>query len=361
MHNLAPHLFVEPILTSKKSSDPAISTGLGRFCREKFKGLLSVRSTALGAMRSFLIKEGFKEATTSSLVNIAGSCENPYASFTLDYYGREAHLSQSAQLQLEAIVIRLKQAVFTVNNSFREEDYADPESSGRRLSEFTLIEPERPYEIATPEQVLEHIITTKEQLVKSTIEQVLLDNEYELKLLGSHIEYLKMLLQKPFRKITYDDAISVLNSEGSTYRFGDDLGIKEERKILSHFDNIPTFVTHYPAHLKFFNVKRTSDGQRSYSVDLLTPRLGETAGGAVREEDGDKIKNQLLASRIAEYIRSRGGNTIDQFQEYLNLFEQEEPTIRAGFGLGFERFIGFILNSTDILETIAYRSMQPKA
>ncbi len=336
-----------------------ISTGLGDFSKEKFNALLNVRSVALSALRDGLVKDGYTEVSTSSLVNIAGSCENPYVSFSLNYYGREAHLSQSAQLQLEALVIRLKRGVFTVNSSFREENYDDPEAKGRRLSEFTLVEPEIPYENLTAEEALEQIIATEEKIIKSAIKEVLKNCEKDIALLGGKVDYLKSVLGKSFARLTYDEALGLLNKEGGNYKFGDDLNVKEERKILAHFDNIPTFVSHYPAKIKFFNMKRTPDGERVYSVDLLIPRLGETTGGAVREEDGEKIKQYLLESKIAKYIREQNGNPLEQFREYFNLFEQEKPTLRGGFGIGFERFVGFLLNSNDILETIAYRAMQP--
>lgn len=336
-----------------------ISTGLGDFSKEKFNALLNVRGTALTALRSALVKDGHTEVSTSSLVNIAGSCENPYASFSLNYYGREAHLSQSAQLQLEALVIRLKRGVFTVNNSFREENYDDPEAKGRRLSEFTLIEPEKPYEGLTAEEALNQIIALEEKVIKSAIKETLNGCEKDIMLLGGNVDYLKSVLKKNFARLTYNEALELLNKEGGSYKFGDDLNVKEERKILAHFDNIPTFVSHYPAKIKFFNMKRTPDGERVYSVDLLMPRLGETTGGAVREEDGKKIKQHLLDSKIAKYIREQGGDPLEPFREYFNLFEQENPTLRGGFGVGFERFVGFLLNSNDILETITYRAMQP--
>ena len=336
-----------------------ISTGLGDFSKEKFNALLNVRGVALSSLRSALVKDGHTEVSTSSLVNIAGSCENPYASFKLNYYGHEAHLSQSAQLQLEALVIRLKRGVFTVNNSFREENYDDPEAKGRRLSEFTLIEPEKPYEGLTAEEALSQIIALEEKVIKTAIKEVLETCEKDIALLGGNVDYLKLVLRKNFARFTYDEALELLNKEGGNYKFGDDLNVKEERKILAHFDNIPTFVSHYPAKIKFFNMKRTPDGERVYSVDLLMPRLGETTGGAVREEDGEKIKQYLLDSKIAKYIREQNGDPIEPFREYFNLFEQEKPTLRGGFGIGFERFVGFLLNSNDILETIAYRAMQP--
>ncbi len=337
-----------------------IRTGLGKFSKEKFNALLNVRGTTLVGIRNALLKNRYTEVSTSSLVNIAGSCENPYASFTLNYYGREAHLSQSAQLQLEAIVIRLKRGVFTVNSSFREENYDDPETQGRRLSEFTLIEPEKPYEGLTPDEALNSIIATEEKVCKSAIKLVLNENEKDIGLLGGKADYLKSVLDKPFNRLTYDDAIVLLNQKGGSYKFGDDFGIAEERKILEHYNNAPTFVTHYPAKLKFFNMKRTHDGARVYSVDLLTPRLGETSGGAVREEDGEKVRRYLLDSRIAKYIHEHGGNPLEQFREYVQLFEQEKPVIRGGFGIGLERFVGFLLNSNDILDTIAYKAMQPE-
>lgn len=337
-----------------------IATGLGKFSKEKFNALLNVRSMALGALRNALIKDGYTEVSTSSLVNIAGSCENPYASFSLNYYGREAHLSQSAQLQLEALVIRLKRGVFTVNNSFREENYDDPEAKGRRLSEFTLIEPEKPYEGLTADEALDQLIATEEKILKSATQDVLAQYGSDIALLGGKVDYLKSIPDQKFNRLTYDDALEFLNKEGGSYQFGDDLGVSEERKILNHFDNIPTFVTHYPAKIKFFNMKRTPDGERVYSVDLLMPRLGETVGGAVREEDGEKIKEYLLSSKVAQYIQDQGGDHLEPFREYFNLFEQEQPTMRGGFGIGFERFVGFLLNSNDILDTIAYRSMQPE-
>lgn len=250
-----------------------IATGLGKFSKDKFNALLNVRSSALTALRAGLIKDGYTEVSTSSLVNIAGSCENPYASFTLNYYGREAHLSQSAQLQLEALVIRLKRGVFTVNNSFREENYDDPDAKGRRLSEFTLIEPEKPYEGLDAEEALNEIIKTEEKIIKGATKDVLEQCEKDIVLLGGKIDYLKSVLAKPFTRLTYDEALKLLNEKDGNYNFGDDLNTKEERQVLAHFDNFPTFVTHYPAKIKFFNMKRTSDGERVYSVDLLLPQL----------------------------------------------------------------------------------------
>ena len=106
-------------------------------------------------------------------------------------------------------------------------------------------------------------------------------------------------------------------------------------------------------------MKRTPDGKLCYSVDLLTPRLGETAGGAVREEDGEKIEAQLCASKIGTFLKSKGQDPTTPFKEYFNLFKQEEPLLRGGFGIGFERYVGFIIGSNDILNTISDRTLSP--
>ncbi|MBR9699814.1 hypothetical protein GOV09_05130 [Candidatus Woesearchaeota archaeon] len=336
-----------------------ITTGLGDFSVAKFNALVNVREHALDGLREALKSRGYSEVTTSTLVNIAGSCENPHASFTLPYYGREAHLSQSAQIQLEKLVIGLNRGFFTVNNSFREENFDDPDAEGRRLSEFTLVEPERPYVGLTPGQALDRIIEEQEQVIKQVIGRVVSECAQDVEVLGGDLAYLKTVLENDFHRMTYDDALALLNQRGGDYEFGHDLDVKEEREILKVFDNIPVFVTHYPTSMKFFNMKRMPDGQRVYSVDLLMPRLGESTGGAVREEDGEVIKDQLRGSKIGTYLSSKGQDPVEQFADYFNVFTQTAPLLRGGYGVGFERLVGFLLQSNDILETVAHRTMHP--
>ncbi|MEK6862096.1 MAG: amino acid--tRNA ligase-related protein [Nanoarchaeota archaeon] len=354
-----------------------IQTGMGKFSREKFDALTHVREVALDELRSSIKSRGYREVTTSTLVNIAGSCENPYASFRLNYYGTMAHLSQSAQIQLENLVLGLNRGFFTVNNSFREENYDDPEAEGRRLSEFTLIEPEKPYNYLMPHQVLDKVICEITEVMKVVADRTLKNCSADVRRLGGDIKYLEKAMKTPWSKLTYDEALELLNGETGTYKFGDDLGVKEERAILRHFNNIPIFITHYPAAIKFFNMKRERDGQRAYSVDLLMPRLGETVGGAVREENGEVIKQQLRESRIALYLQEQAMqrakdlgqdpekavqslDPVVNFSDYFGMLEQVAPVLRGGYGIGFERFVGFLLQSNDILNTITHRTLLPR-
>ena len=87
--------------------------------------------------------------------------------------------------------------------------------------------------------------------------------------------------------------------------------------------------------------------------------MGETTGGAVREEHVEVIKQQLRESRIGNYLREKGQDPVIPFTDYFNAFEQELPLLRGGYGIGFERFIGFLIGSNDILNTLAYRTLQP--
>ncbi|MBI2004293.1 hypothetical protein HYS72_02400 [Candidatus Pacearchaeota archaeon] len=337
-----------------------IQTGFGKFSKQKFNALINVRSASLQAIREALQSEGYTEVSVSSMVNIAGSCEDPYSSFSLNFYGKQAYLSQSAQLQLESLVIRLKRNIFAINSSFRAEDYEDPEKKGRMLSEFTLIEPEGPFENKEPENALNELIELIERIIKNSTNEILKNASKDVEFLGGDLEYLKKISKAKFNRITYNEALKILSKKGKEYKFSTDLGIKEEREILKYFNNVPTFVTNFPAEIKFFNMKRMSDGKRVYSVDLLLPKLGESVGGALREENGEKVKQYLFESKIGKFLKEKNINPDITFGPYLSLFEQEKAPLRGGFGIGFERFVGFILGSTDILETIAFRTLQPK-
>ena len=127
---------------------------------------------------------------------------------------------------------------------------------------------------------------------------------------------------------------------------------------LRYFNNVPTFVTYHPAGLKFFNAKRTNEGL-AYSLDLLAPKLGETIGGVVREENGDRVRKQMRDSKVGKYLTERGRDPEEVFGEYLRIFDQETPIPRGGYGIGFERFVAFLIGSNDILNTITYRTLQP--
>src|SRR3989338_1462805 len=238
---------------ASQASENRISAGDRTLSKEKLLALSLLRHTVLEEIRTTLRERlEYLEATPSTLVNIAGSCENPRASFKVDYYGRPAYLSQSAQLQLEALVLRLQRGFFTVNNSFREEHFDDPETPGRRLSEFTLIEAEKPVgeyagEILRPHNAVTELIHEQQIVIARVLEKVLEDNKKEIHKLCreyprrgvSQTEYLGQVFLLALGNIpqwTYDETLQRLNTSdfskqrGKQYIFGDDLITFEEQE-----------------------------------------------------------------------------------------------------------------------------------
>jgi asparaginyl-tRNA synthetase len=343
--------------SSGNPTDDTYEGYYGVFSKKKMAALLDVRDAASWAIRLFLRGEGFTEVTTATIVNIAGSCENPYAFFPLEFYGGEAYLSQSAQLQLEPLVLRLNRRVFTSSMSFRAENYDDPESPGRRLSEFSLAEIEMPFEGLDPDQALNGLSDLIERFVKFVTKEVTSSQASALELLGANLDFLSKCVDEPFQRLTWDQAMGLLGGE---CREGADIGIREERAILRRLGNRPALVSRHPDAIKFFNIKRTADRTRCYSVDLLLQPMGEILGGAVREEMVDRLRQSLHCSKIAEFLTERGVDVDSPFQIYFDLLQSEPPLLRGGFGLGFERYISCLIGSSDILQAVARRVLHPR-
>jgi asparaginyl-tRNA synthetase len=340
-----------------KPKDETYEGYYGVFSKKKMAALLDVRDAASWAIRLFLREEGFTEVTTATIVNIAGSCENPYASFPLEFYGGEAYLSQSAQLQLEPLVLRLKRRVFTSSMSFRAENYDDPESPGRRLSEFSLAEIEMPFEGLDADEALSRLADLIERFVKFVTKEVMSSQRSALELLGADFDFLSSWVGEPFQRLTWDQAMDLLDSKCHEE---EDIGIREERAILRRLRNRPALISRHPDAIKFFNIKRTADRTRCYSVDLLMQPMGEILGGAIREEAVHRLRESLHCSKIAEFLAERGVDVDGPFQIYFDLLQSEPPLLRGGFGLGFERYISCLIGSSDILQAVAHRVLHPR-
>ena len=246
--------------------------------------IVSIEAELLRAGRQYFDTHGFTEVVTPHITKITGSCENIDTLFGLDYFGKEAYLVQTGQLYLEALIPALGN-VFCVGPSFR----AEPSVDSRHLTEFTLMEIEFPGDF---KRLLEHI----ENTVYSMIRSVLKNKKHELGSLGADIERLKKI-RLPFRRLTYTKAVEILKEKGVGIEWGDDLKSSHEKLLVD--DGMPTFITHYPEKIKFFNMRRNPETPEVVnSSDLILPYGGEAVGAAEREYDYALLKEKLVGSKM---------------------------------------------------------------
>lgn len=255
-----------------------------------------------------------------------------------DFFRRQAYLTVSSQLQLEALTAGLSR-VYTLNPSFR----AEKSKTKRHLGCFTHLE----WEIAFIG--IEQLMDFSEGLVKYVIEQTLLEcsKEYEElnKFLSKGIlNKLQNVITNPFERITYDEAIGLVDTnknkilqlynkeitEKDIPVWGDDLGSYCEKYICDHIYKKPVFVYNYPIELKSFYMKANPDGRTCQAVDLLCPQLGELIGSSIREDSYEKLVQRMDAKSMDK----------SKLQWYLDL-RRCGNSFSGGAGLGFDRLVNF--------------------
>lgn len=292
--------------------------------------IMRIKATALEGAREWLKENDFVEVTPPILTTNA--CEGGTTLFKLDYFGRPAYLSQSAQMYLEALCFSLER-VYSLTPSFRAEKSRTP----RHLAEYWHLELEE----AWVEN--EGNMEIQEELITAIVEKVISERREELLLLGRDIEPLKQICP-PFPRITYRQAIDRLKSAGLEIDIGDDFGTPEERE-LTREEVLPLFVTHFPKSCKPFYMKEDPDDPSVYRcADLLAPEgYGEIIGGSERETD----LNLLL-----ERMRTQGIPT-GPYEWYLDL-RRYGSVPHSGFGLGVERLIRWICGLEHIRDAIPF-------
>ncbi|MDQ2717298.1 MAG: asparagine--tRNA ligase [Chloroflexota bacterium] len=308
----------------------------------RMAALIRLRGTLLKAIRGFMESEDFVEVTTPTITSLTGACEDFSTLFPLEYFGNKAFLTQTAQLHLEPLIhSQTLRRVYSINHSYR----AEPRADHRHLTEFVLVEPEIGF------GNLEILLDTEERLVSHLVASILETRREELTLLGADIAMLETI--KPaFRRMTYTEAVTQLNALGIATEWGDDLDRQREIAILE-WTQFPTFITHYPLELKFFNMRQNREDERIVNAaDLLLPGVGEVCGGAEREEDATRLRQRLMTSQAMKHLLAAGGSA-DDYEWYLQLREQNSIPY-AGFGMGFERLVQFITGSESCLNCVEY-------
>jgi asparaginyl-tRNA synthetase len=296
--------------------------------------ILRIRAEAVRAARNFMDSQGY--TLTDAPMFTPSACEGTSTLFEVNYIDDEkAYLTQSGQLYIEATAMALGK-VYTFGPTFR----AEKSKTRRHLTEFWMLEPEAAY------ATLDDMMTLGEGLVSAVVQSVLENKATELETLKRDTTKLKNV-KAPFPRVSYEDAIKVLNKHGNSAKFGDDFGGDEETIISNEFDR-PVMVHRYPTAIKAFYMQPDADDPaKALAFDMLAPEgYGEIIGGSQRIHDYD-----LLVKRLIEH-----NLPVEAFHWYLDL-RRYGSVPHAGFGLGLERTVAWICGVEHIREVIPFPRM----
>jgi asparaginyl-tRNA synthetase len=301
---------------------------------ERQQAILRVRHEIINAVRDFFNERGFILADTPIFTPAA--CEGTTTLFPAQYFEEQtAYLTQSGQLYNEANAMALGR-VYCFGPTFR----AEKSKTRRHLTEFWMVEPEMAY------AGLDDVMNLAEDLLVSVVGRVLERRTRELKALERDTSKLEAV-RKPFPRVSYDDAVKLLQEKGLPIQWGGDFGGPDETTLSEQFDR-PLMVHRYPATVKAFYMK--PDPQRAelaLGVDVLAPEgYGEIIGGGERLADLD-----LLLQRIKEHQLPQ-----EAFEWYLDL-RRYGTVPHGGFGMGIERVVAWICKLEHVRETIPYPRM----
>ncbi|MGB9466345.1 MAG: asparagine--tRNA ligase [Candidatus Acidiferrum sp.] len=293
--------------------------------------ILRIRAEAIRAAREFMDGQGYTIADAPMFTPAA--CEGTSTLFEVNYMDdQKAYLTQSGQLYAEAIAMALGK-VYTFGPTFR----AEKSKTRRHLTEFWMLEPEAAY------VEFDEIMTLSEGLVSAIVQGVLKNKSREIETLKREVSRLENI-KPPFPRISYEDAVAVLNKNGNPAKFGDDFGGDEETIISKEFDR-PVLIHHYPTSIKAFYMQ--PDSQRpelALAFDMIAPEgYGEIIGGSQRIHDYDLLLKRLREHNLPE----------ESFQWYLDL-RRYGSVPHSGFGLGLERTVAWICGTEHIREVIPF-------
>ncbi len=318
-----------------------------------------IRHSCSQAIHNFLAKQGFLwihtpiitsndcegagelfRVSTLDLVNLPYD-DNGKIDYSKDFFGKEAFLTVSGQLNLEAYCQALSK-VYTFGPTFRAEN----SNTSRHLAEFWMIEPEIAF------AKLSDVIDLAIKLLKYIVKTVLEERSDDFKFIANFIDQdvisrSEMIINSEFARMSYTEAINYLSSSKQKFQFpiqwGSELQSEHEIYICENLTKKPTVITDYPKDIKSFYMRLNNDNKTVAAMDILTPGIGEIIGGSQREERLD-----LLEKRIEQL-------NLDQnsLSWYLDL-RRYGTVPHGGFGLGLERLIGYITGVKNVRDLIPY-------
>ena len=296
--------------------------------------IMRIRNVIFKATVDFFENEGFIKFDAPIFMHSAP--EGTTELFHTEYFGGDAYLSQSGQLYGE-VGAEAFGKIFTFGPTFRAEE----SKTRRHLTEFWMMEPE----MAWMHQ--DESLALQERFLSYVTGQVLQNCQYELEILGRDPKKLEPASQGDYTRLSYDDAVKMLQDDGRDFKWGDDFGAPDEAFISEKFDR-PFFIINYPTSIKPFYMKKNPDNPKEYlCADVLAPEgYGEIMGGSERESDYDTLLKQIHEAGLNE----------NDYSWYLDL-RKYGSVPHSGFGMGFERVIAWICNLDHVREAIPFPRM----
>ena len=317
--------------------------------------MFKIRSEAAFAIHKFFHDRGFVYVHTPIITG--SDCEGAGAMFQVttleldkikgqpdykkDFFEKKASLTVSGQLNAETFAMAFSN-VYTFGPTFR----AERSNTARHAAEFWMIEPEMAFADLADD------MDVAEAMVKSVIVHVMENCAEELEFLNSFVdkgllERLKNVAESDFVRLTYTEAVSILEKVKDTFEYpvywGCDLQSEHERYLTEKVYKKPVFLTDYPKEIKAFYMRLNDDKKTVAAADLLVPGIGELIGGSQREERED-----VLIAKMKEM-------NIDpaDYKWYLDL-RRYGGTVHSGFGLGFERMIMCLTGIANIRDVLPF-------
>ena len=281
------------------------------------------------------------QVTTMDLKNIPINKETGEVDFSTDFFGKQTALTVSGQLEGELGATALGK-IYTFGPTFRAENSNTP----RHLAEFWMIEPEMAFYDNFDNMEL------AEDFIKSLVQYALDHCMEDLQFLNDMfdkglIERLKSVVGISFQRVTYTEAVEILEKSGEKFEFpvhwGTDLQSEHERYLVEKHFGKPVILTDFPKEIKAFYMKQNEDGKTVRGMDVLFPKIGEIIGGSERESSYEKIMNRINelgmdTTNLWWYLDTRRWGTCPH----------------AGFGLGFERLLLFVTGMQNIRDVIPF-------
>ncbi len=325
----------------------------------KYGAAFRVRSELSYAIHKFFNERGFRyvhtpiitgsdcegagemfQVTTLDLNNVPRTPDGKI-DYSQDFFGKEAHLTVSGQLNGEMYALALGD-IYTFGPTFRAEN----SNTTRHAAEFWMIEPEMAFADLNDDMDL------AEDMVRYCVKHVMEHCADDIELFSKYVdttlpETLKTIVEKGFARITYSEAIEIMKKSGRKFEYqpeyGIDLQTEHERFLAEEHFKRPVIVRDYPKEIKAFYMRMNEDGKTVAAMDVLVPRIGELIGGSQREERYD-----VLVQKIKDM-----GMKVEDYSWYLDS-RKFGTAPHAGFGLGFERMMMLVTGIGNIRDVLPF-------